>query len=226
MSRYTLAALILTISSTVAPCDEPRIVRENIEWLDVRVPGNADTTKPKVLLIGDSITRGYYKTVEAQLKDRAVVCRLATSKSLGDPALLNEVRLVLGQAEFTVIHFNNGMHGWGYSEEEYSRALPGLVAAIQKAAPKAKLIWGQTTPVRVAGGQGELEARTDRVKVRNAAAAKVMQHNRIPVNDLFALVIDKPDWFSKDGVHLTQKGSEALGQQVAELVRAALPPTR
>ena len=57
------------------------MVRENIEWLDVWVPGNNVTDRPRVLLIGDSITRGYYKAVEDKLKGKAVVCRLATSRA-------------------------------------------------------------------------------------------------------------------------------------------------
>ena len=130
--------------------DPPRVVRETIEWLDVWVPGNNVTDRPRVLLVGDSITRDYYKAVEDKLQGKAVVCRLATSKSLGDPALLDEVRLVLGQAKFDVVHFNNGMHGWGYTEDEYAKAVPDLVAAIRKAAPGAKLVWASTTPVRVA----------------------------------------------------------------------------
>ena len=106
----TLAAIVFTAPSAPA-ADPPRVVRENIEWLDVWVPGNGVKDRPRVLLIGDSITRAYYKTVEDTLKGKAIVCRLATSKSLGDPGLLDEVKLVLGQATFDVVHFNNRMHG-------------------------------------------------------------------------------------------------------------------
>src|SRR5450756_2452629 len=94
------------------------VVRENTEWLDVWLPNSNDHDLPRVLLIGDSITRGYGKQVEANLKGKAYVGRLATSKSLGDPALLDEVALVLRQIKFDVIHFNNGMHGHAYTEEE------------------------------------------------------------------------------------------------------------
>ncbi|HEY1190437.1 MAG TPA: hypothetical protein VGE74_22580, partial [Gemmata sp.] len=128
MYRVLLAAIIVCgIAPTSPTADPPRVVRESIEWLDVWVPGNGVRDQPRVLLIGDSITRAYYKSVEDTLKGKAIVCRLATSKSLGDPGLLDEVKLVLGQAKFDVIHFNNGMHGWGYSEDEYAKALPELI---------------------------------------------------------------------------------------------------
>lgn len=199
----------------------PRIVRESIEWLDVWVPGNNTKDVPKVLLIGDSITRGYFGTVESQLKSQVVVCRLTTSKSLGDPALVAELKLVLSQAEFSVIHFNNGMHGWGYTDAEYAKALPEMIAVIRAGAPKAKIILASTTPVRNAQGELIVE-KTDRVKNRNKSVADVALVEKLPVNDLFGAVINKPELFSKDGVHLNGKGSETLGVQVANSIKSAL----
>ena len=225
MARPSLAPVLipLVLAAPAAPAgDRPRVVRETIEWLDVWVPGNNVTDRPRVLLVGDSITRDYYKAVEDRLQGKAVVCRLATSKSLGDPALLDEVRLVLGQATFDVVHFNNGMHGWGYTEDEYAKAVPDLVAAIRKAAPGAKLVWASTTPVRVARRVDRLDPKTARVKARNAAAAEVMRRANIPVNDLFGLAAEKPGWFSDDGVHLNATGSAALGEQVATHVLKVL----
>ena len=223
MIRTRLAALALVLFPAAIPAaDPPKVVRENIEWLDVWVPGNSTTDRPRVLLIGDSITRSYYKTVEDALAGKAVVARLTTSKSLGDPGLLAEVELVLGQTKFDVVHFNNGLHGWGYSEEAYRKALPALVAAIRKGAPGAKLVWATTTPVRTAGKVDQLDARTDRVKVRNQAAAELMAKEKIPTDDLFTLVAEKPEWYSADGVHFNQKGTAALGEQVAGQVRKAL----
>lgn len=40
------------------------VVREDTEWCDVWLPHNNDTDLPHVLLIGDSITRGYGAEVE------------------------------------------------------------------------------------------------------------------------------------------------------------------
>ena len=55
------------------------------------------------------------------------------------------------ECRFDVVHFNNGLHGWGYNEEEYQKHFPELVATIRKHAPKAKLTWATTTPVRTSG---------------------------------------------------------------------------
>jgi lysophospholipase L1-like esterase len=74
----------------------------------------------------------------------------------------------------------------------------------------------------VAGRTAQLDPKTDRVKARNAAAAALMAKEGVPTNDLFATVIEKPEWYSPDGVHFNPKGTAALADQVAAEVRKAL----
>jgi hypothetical protein len=74
-----------------------------------------ETNRPRVLLIGDSITRDYYPEVEKKLAGKAFVARLATSRFLADPVLLKEIALVLDQMRFDV-------HGLSF--------FPGILAAI------------------------------------------------------------------------------------------------
>src|ERR1043166_8573911 len=105
--------------------------RESIEWCDIWISHANETNLPRVLLIGDSIAREYYPEVEKRLSGKAFVARLATSRFAADSVLLKEIELVLDQAKFDVIHFNNGMHGWQHSEAEYEKALPRLVKTIR-----------------------------------------------------------------------------------------------
>lgn len=204
----------------------PRIVREEIEWLDVWVPGNSNTTLPRVLLIGDSMARGYYREVEEKLKGKAIVGRLTTSKSLGDQAYLDEVKLILGQTRFDLVHVNNGLHGWGYTEAEYAAALPELLKTIRAGAPGAKLIWATTTPMRMNGKLESFSDKNNRVKERNVLAARLMAKESIPVNDLYSVIVEKPEWYSRDGVHLNAKGVTALATQVAETILPLVPTGR
>jgi lysophospholipase L1-like esterase len=213
---------VVTFFTRALDGETNRVVREEIEWLDVWVPGNSNTKLPKVLLIGDSIVRAYYKEVEDRLKGKAVVGRLSTSKSLGDPGLLAEVKLVLSQTSFDVVHVNNGLHGWGYSEDQYAAALPQLIALIKADAPRATLMWAATTPVRVADKLDALSEKTERVKKRNAIAAKFMTKESIPTDDLFAVVAEKSEFYSRDGVHFNAKGNAALATQVADAIRPLL----
>jgi hypothetical protein len=214
--------LILGFSSLIRAQDQ-RVVREPIEWLDVWIPNSNSTDLPRVLLIGDSITKAYYPNVADLLKDKAYVARLTTSKSVGDPALLEEVKLVLGEIHFDVIHFNNGMHGWGYSEDEYKHAFPDFFAAIQAGAPDAKYVWASTTPVRAANNLSQLSDRTDRVRLRNQIAADVLTAHEITFDDLFTLVQDHPEYYKPDGVHFQPDGVAAEAQQVAKKIEDVLP---
>jgi lysophospholipase L1-like esterase len=170
----------------------------------------------------DHVGDGYGPQVEADLKGKAYVGRMATSKSLGDPALLDEVALVLQEQAFDVIHFNNGMHGAGYSEEEYAAALPALLATLRRYAPNAKLIWASTTDVRQRNHLETADPKTDRIVQRNRAAAAIVQKENIPTDDLFSLVRGHPDYHAEDGVHFSDKGSGILAAQVSDSIAKLL----
>jgi hypothetical protein len=222
----TLAALLASGCGSADSSDAPKVVREGTEWLDVWVPDSNARGLPRVLLVGDSIARGYGPQVEQKLKGKAYVARMATSKSVGDPALLAEVALVLGQTRFDVIHFNNGLHGFGYSEDDYRRAFPEFLEALKKGSQGAKLIWATTTPVRLRGHLDQIDPRTTRVQARNAIAAKLVEAEKIPVDDLFALMDGHPEYHADDGIHFNGKGIAAQAEQVAERIKGVLDESR
>ena len=146
------------------------------------------------------------------------MARLTTSKSIGDPALLAEVSLVLDQCRFDVVHFNNGLHGWGYSEAEYQKHFPELVATIRKHAPKAKLIWATITPMRQSGKLDVIAEGTKRVQARNKIAEGIVTKEGIAVDDLYGLVKDHAEYWSNDGVHFNGKGIAVEADQVAKRI--------
>jgi hypothetical protein len=216
-----LAAALAVLAGSSALSAQPPIHREDIEWLDVWLPNTNDHALPRVLLIGDSITRGYGKLVESHLRGLAYVGRLATSKSLGDPALEEEILLVLRQQSFDVIHFNNGMHGDRYSEAEYAAALPALLAAIRQGAPTARIILATTTDVRAKNNLAAVDPKTARIIKRNEIVTATAKREHIPVNDLFAAVDSHPEYHAPDGVHFNDAGSAVLAEHVAAMVKQA-----
>jgi hypothetical protein len=216
---FLSAACAALLAGAAQRADKTRIVREDIEWLDVWLPDSNAKGLPRVLLIGDSITRAYYPEVQAKLNGKAYVGRLTTSKSVGDPALLTEVSAILSECPFDIIHFNNGMHGFGYTEAEYQRDFPKLLATLKKNAPHARLIWATTTPVRQGSGMEEFHPRTNRIRERNRVANGFAAKQGIPVDDLFALVEDHPEYYvGSDGTHLAAKGVSAQAAQVADQI--------
>lgn len=213
-SLATIASVVLVAVTATAFAEETKISREAIEWCNIWIPEANTNELPRVLLIGDSITQGYYPKVAEQLKGKASVARLTTSKSIGDPALLAEVALVLQQYRFDVIHFNNGLHGWGYSEEDYAKHFPELIATIKKHAPSAKLVWATITPMRKANQLDEVSPQTERVKRRNQIALNEITKAGIPVNDLFSLVDGHAEYYRPDGVHFNGQGVAIEATQV------------
>jgi lysophospholipase L1-like esterase len=219
--RQSFILLIpLLVIGRLVSAEEP--IRERIEWADIWVTNADKDDLPRVLLVGDSITRGYFDAVEKRLAGKAYGARLATSKCVADPTFLDEVQLLLKQYRFAVIHFNNGLHGFGYTEEQYRLGLVELMATFQKHAPDAKLLWASSTPIRKRENLQEISDGTERVQARNEIAAELMKERSVPVDDLYGLVEQHPDWFSGDGVHFNEKGREVEAQQVAEAILSCL----
>lgn len=198
------------------------IHREHIEWCDLWIRSAESTRHPRALLIGDSICRGYYPAVEKRLDGKVDCARVATSRFLSDPVYFQELALVLNQCRFSVVHFNNGLHGWDYSEADYADGLRTLVEFLRCSAPGATLVWATSTPVYQANDLGRFDPRHQRVIERNHLAAEVMTAHGIATNDLFNLALGKMPWFTQDGVHYHAEGNEHLADQVATQVLAHL----
>jgi lysophospholipase L1-like esterase len=190
---------------------------ESIEWCDIWISHANETGLPRVLLIGDSIARGYYGEVEKNLAGKAFVARLATSRFVDDPVLLKEIALVLDGTKFDVIHFNNGMHGWQHSDADYRKAFPKLIKTIRVHAPKARLIWASTTPLRDGKDvtYDTKAAYSDaRIAIRNAIAAEIVTSQHIPIDDLNAAMRGHPEYHS-DNVHFNGQGIQLQAAQVS-----------
>jgi hypothetical protein len=223
ISTALVAVALFPIST---PAED--IVHEKYEWSDMWV-ANADVENgaPRVLLVGDSIVRGYYGGVEKNLGEGVNCARYSTSKFLSHPDYLAELGVMIKRFHFDVIHINNGLHGWGYSEEQYKVGLEALVTFLQKESPNSKIVWCMTTPVRDSKDLSNPDAdKLPRVEARNAIAAEIMKKHEIAIDDLYAVVVEDDANFSPDGVHFSDAGKEKQAKQVAEVVRPLLPAAK
>jgi hypothetical protein len=196
-------------------------ITEKIEWTWTDRPEAAVSTLPNVLLVGDSITRGYYPEVAKQLSGVANVYLFATSAASGDarlPGQLHDYFSMMGLS-FAVIHFNNGMHGWGYTEQQYVAGLPGMIAALRAEGPRAALVWANTTPVLHDSTNGQ--STNARIDGRNRLAAAVMTGERIATDDQYGLMVKHPEMHNGD-VHFTEAGSALQAVQAAATIREAM----
>jgi hypothetical protein len=221
---FITLAICFTWTTGAQPANFPPAARESIEWCDIWISHANETNLPRVLLIGDSITRAYYPEVEKNLAGNAYVGRLSSSAFISDPILLKQIEMMLSEYKFDVIHFNNGMHGWQHSEKEYEQAFPKFLETIQKYAPDAKLIWASTTPLKVSPNLppgNQTEATDERIAARNEIALKFMQAKGIPVDDLNTPMRGRPE-FHSDNVHFNDQGIAVQAAQVAAQIEPFL----
>jgi lysophospholipase L1-like esterase len=219
---FAAGAIFLLVQGWLAcaAAQEAASKTEEIEWTWEVRPAHADAKLPNVLLLGDSITRNYYPEVQRQLNGIANVYLMASSTSVGDPRLARQIE-EFSSAEgvvFRVVHFNNGMHGWAYSEQEYREAFPGFLAAIRGIAPKAALIWATTTPVKKESDPGPTNSRVD---ARNAIALALVKGDGIAVDDQHGLMLQHADLY-QDAVHFNDAGAVIEGKQAAQVIREEL----
>ncbi len=197
------------------------IKTEYIEWCDFWIEDSGNKEKPRVLLIGDSVTRDYKGPVMELLQSRVNVNMMASSRGMDNEDYFTELGYILNAERFhyDVIHLNNGLHANHLKAEEYKELLAKTIEFIQKNSDAAIVIALSTPVYRKETGYENEENR--RVIERNLSAAKVADHFRLPVNDLYTLSYGKEKIRLKDGLHYNSEGSKMQAKQVVEYLMAA-----
>jgi lysophospholipase L1-like esterase len=178
---------------------------------------------PRVLLVGDSISIGYTLPTRAALAGKANLHRIPTNAGTSAKTLENLDKW-LGDGKWDVIHINVGLHdikqvkgARQVSPEDYEKNLRSIIVRLKKT--HATIIWASTTIVPE-GAAGRTAG--DEVKY-NAIAAKVMNDEKVAVNDLYVLSqTHQATWQQKANVHFFDEGSKGLGKHVASVIETAL----
>jgi hypothetical protein len=196
---------------------------------------------PNVLIIGDSISIGYTIAVRKLLNGKADVFRPAGNCMYSGHGA-KTMKAWVANRKWDVIHFNFGI--WDthylhngklimpnnlgnykiadlkrrYTHQQYIKNLKSVLKEVKRT--KAKLIWASTTPF-VSYGKDTKKFLAE----NNKLAAKLMQDNRIVINDLYALARPKlKQWQQKDGCHFNPEGYTGLATQVAAKIAAEIKP--
>ena len=227
MQRLLLLMLLISLAAGTirAGQSKAKLPLENTEWTDIWITNADQDNLPRVLLVGDSITHGYFSEVEKVLDGKASCARYTTSGFMGNPDYLDELKILLGRYRFKVIHVNNGLHGWDYTEAQYRQSLPGLMETLRRYGAGATLIWASTTPTRSPDNPAQLAADTNRVQERNRIAAEYMQRHGIALDDLYTLVADHPEYYVDDHTHFNAQGQAVEAQQVGGAILRVLEGT-
>lgn len=185
-------------------------------------PIEDDSSLPRVLLIGDSISIGYTLPVRRMLAGKANVHRIPAN---GGPTTngLAEIDKWLGEGRWDVIHFNWGLHDLKVMDggrrqvplDEYETNLRALVKRLKGTG--ARLIWASTTPVPE-GKVSPARMPAD-VPRYNGVAAKIMAENSIPMDDLYASALPRLSEIQRPvNVHYTEEGYRVLAERVSAAI--------
>ena len=172
-----------------------------------------DPKLPRVLLIGDSVSRGYTQAVRKALAGKANVHRAPANCGPTASGLKN-MDAWLGEGKWDLIHFNFGIHDRATPAADYTQRLDQIVQRLQKTG--AKLIWASTTPIPDNPAQKQT---AESIIQKNALAAEVMKKHAIPTDDLFAAITPHlAKLQNPNDVHFTGEGYDFLGAKVGEAI--------
>jgi lysophospholipase L1-like esterase len=217
-NRVFVILCSLTIIGTKVRAEEstietdPRLHSDGGRW-GMRMAAIEDQTRPRILLIGDSILKGYQDGVIETLAGTAYVDTWVNPHFQSED-LNRRLAKVLQSGPYDVVHFNVGLHGY-----QEGRIKPGTfkpltrdyVNVLRSNVPNAKLVWASSTPVTVKGEPTELDGEINPVIIdHNRMAAEVMQEFSIPVNDFYTLLVDKLELARGDQFHWTPEAYELL----------------
>ena len=176
-----------------------------------------DPRLPRILLIGDSVSRGYTQPTRKALAGKANVHRAPANCGPTASGIKN-LDAWLGEGKWDVIHFNFGIHDRATPAADYVKRLEEIVVRLEKTG--AKLIWASTTPIPDNPAQKQT---AQSVVEKNALAAEVMKKHGIPTDDLFAAMTPRLKEFQPPlDVHYTGAGYDFLGATVGEAILARL----
>jgi lysophospholipase L1-like esterase len=214
----TLISLSYILNIFAAESSVPQANRESIEWTDIWLTNCTKTDKPHVLLVGDSITKAYCGGVAKRLQGKVYTGRLTTSLCAGDPAYIPTLKAVLIQVKFNVIHFNNGLHGIEYTEEEYKKGYRDAIAAIQKMQPDAKIIIALSTPLKKGSNKEYLNKKIDE---RNKIVKEIAKSISAEIDDLNTPMRNHPE-YHKDAYHYKGNAISMQADIVSKIIQKSL----
>jgi hypothetical protein len=188
-----------------------RLAKKESAWTFVK----DDPALPRILLIGDSISRSYTVSVRHTLAGKANVHRAPANCGPTDCGLKN-MPVWLGSGKWDVIVFNFAIHDRSKKPELYAANLEKVIALLEKTG--AKLVWARTTPFQSKGSKN-----ADDSPALNAISDEVMKKHNFPTADLHAAVIGVVATArNSDNCHFNETGIKLLAAEVVKTLEPLL----
>ena len=193
-----------------------RKMKERFEWVQSWCDEALSDYLPRVLLIGDSITRQYQDRVRELLRGKCYVDYFSSSYAADSPLYRTLIKAFIRDAKYSVIHFNNGLHGFHVGKRTYKSRLKKLLKAFPN---DCKVILASTTFVFEEGNVIPDKAWGKRVSERNAAIDELSEEFGFSIDDLYSVskTIDASGR-SIDGTHFNEEGVDILTDSVVKSI--------
>lgn len=207
-------------------------------------PANTSTQQPTdrlpvVILLGDSIRINYQGIVKSELQGKAIVWSPEDNCAHSLYTLQNLEKWIEGR-NASVVHINVGLHDLflssktglpRHSLEVYSTNLRKIFARL-KGLTDARIIFALTTPVdeeRQASSETykRVVRRNPDIVRYNRRAVEIAGEYGVGIDDIHsaAMKVGVKNVIREDGVHLSKKGMEIVGKQVARSLLSTLSVT-
>lgn len=186
-----------------------------------------------LLILGDSIRKGYDKSVKKSLEGKANVFFPEENTRFASYLLrhFHDYLKDIKAEDVDVIHWNAGL--WDclrlFEEEPhtpidvYAYYIDRICVRIKKICPNAKVIFATSTKVIPERTNKNFMRYNEDIEKYNKAAVEVVKKYGFEVNDLYSLSIALPEEAHSDWVHYyTPEGTEAFTNQVLSYVVPAL----
>lgn len=192
--------------------DNTQTIYETYEWDSSWIELANDNKKKRIFHIGDSISCGIRGCMNSMPECDYYVDGFGTSKGIDNPYLKDSLDLFASQLPYIDnVLFNNGLHGWHLSEEDYEKHFDNVVKFLTERFAGKRIYIVLTTAIKG-------EERMVRIRKRNESAVRIAEKYSLPVIDLFTVSEANQDLLIEDGVH----GTEAFYKKLSAVISDSL----
>ena len=191
-------------------------MKERFEWVQSWCDEAPSNDLPRVLLIGDSITRQYQDCVRELLRGKCYVDYFSSSYAVDSPIYQTLIKAFVGDSKYAIIHFNNGLHGFHIGKSTYKSRLKKLLKTFPN---DCKIILANATFVLEEGKVIPDKMCGKRVSERNVAIDELAEEFGFPIDNLYSVsqTIDS-NGRSNDGTHFKEEGIDILANNVVKSI--------
>ncbi len=186
---------------------------ETFEWDNVWWEHTENKTDKRVLYIGDSISCGTRRIATETSGNTVLFDGFGTSKALDNPYFKDSLSVFMKQEQrIDAILFNNGLHGWHLSIEEYEQKYGEMLEFI-KTISNAPIYIVLTTNL------SDGDERNETVIKRNEIAKKYAEKFGLKIIDLYSTSVKYSNLHTEDGVHFVDDGYKKLAESILNVLK-------